>query len=59
VLGGLTAHLVASKIFWLWRLWRDLPEDEDRVSWPTAMAAAAYLALDTAFVWALVRWLSS
>lgn len=59
VLGGLGAFLVVSRSVWVWHAWRGQPYDADQVSWPIAVATAAYLALDTALLWALLRWLTS
>lgn len=59
LLGGLGAFLVVSRSVWVWHAWRGRPYDADEVSLPIAVATAAYLALDTALVWALLRWLTS
>jgi hypothetical protein len=58
VLGVLAAYLVVSRGLSLWYAMRDQPHDVE-LSWPIAVATVAYLAFDTALVWALVRWLSS
>jgi hypothetical protein len=59
LLGVLAASLVVSRSVRFWHAWRDQPYEANEVSWPIAVATAAYLALDTALLWALLRWLTS